>query len=205
MSGFVITMTQISNDELTRICQFLTLADPPFYPLVSQYLADMYVTGCRAEEPLAFDRWTWNSPDADHVTLDPFKLSHDRTFKKTMLSESLLFAIENQVKPYGNLSLRQLEYSMRQVSPFGTASLTDRYIIAYIFRYFKVRDLLNDGWTQAEINTWFGWNNPAMSERYTDAELFIYTNSIPTETFNVRNYNAMVLVDANGNNIVNAN
>lgn len=198
-------MTQIDNSELTRICQFLTLAPPPFYSVVSEYLNDMYVTGCRAEEPLTINRWTWNSPDADHVTLSPFKLSNDRVFKKTFLSSSLLLAIENQIDPYDGLSLRQLEYSMRQVSAFGTASLTDRYIIAYIFRYYRVRDYIADGKTQAEVNSIFGWQNLTMSERYTDAELFVYNYIIPAETYYIRDQAANIIVDANGDRIVNDN
>jgi hypothetical protein len=194
--------TLINNNELLRICQYLTLVAPPFYLEVTNYLNDLYVTGCRATEPLLFNRWTWNTPTADEVTLTPLKLSHDRTFKKGMLSDSLLFAIENQVKPYGGLSLRQIEYSMRQVSQFGTVQLTDRNTIAYIYRYYKVRDLLNDGLSQAEVNTLFGWNNPTMSERYTDADLYVTIFDIPAETYYLSSWNNDTINDSDGTYII---
>lgn len=186
----------INNNELTRICQFLTLAQPPFYNEVTNYLNDLYVTGCRATEPLLFNRWQWNTPDSNTVTLTPLKLSHDRIFQKGMLSASLLTAIENQIKPYGSLTLRQIEYSMRAVSAFGTMLLTERYTVAYAFRYYKVRDLLNDGRTQSEVNTLFGWNNPLMSERYSTAQLYIFSNQIPDETYYLSQWNNDQIIDS---------
>jgi hypothetical protein len=195
-------MTQINDNELERICQFLTLETPPFYSEVLKYLCDVYVTGCRATEPLLYNRWSWNDPDSDHVTLDPLKLSNDRVFKKAMLSDSLLLAIENQIAPYGGLTLRQLEYSMRQVSSFGTVSLEERYTIAYIYRYNKVRELIRDGMTQAQVDSYFGWLNAAMSERYTDANLYVLNYVIPTETYYLSNINNFQLVDSNGDMIV---
>ena len=148
-------MIAINDDELLILCQFMVLAPPPFYSTVSEFLFDIYVTGCRPNELLDISLWSENVIDSEYWDLQPLKGNNVRTFKKVMLSDSLNYAIVNSVDPYDGITLRQIEYSIKQISPFITVMLLDRYAVVYCNRYNKVRDYLRDGKTQLEITALF--------------------------------------------------
>lgn len=155
-------------------------------------------------ELLTINLWSVDPLDNEIIYLQPLKGNLQRTFPREMLSESLQFAIDNQIKPYNGLSLRQIEFSVKQVSAFGVVLTAERFAVVYLNRYNRVRTYLQFGTTQQEVNTIFGWINPLMSTRYTDSQLYVFFNIIPDETYFLSNINNGRLMDDDNTFLIDA-
>jgi hypothetical protein len=191
----------IDNTQLNLICQFYTTTKPPFYSLVQSAMQDLYNTGCRPSEIIKFDLWQQDPGNSDNWQLQPLKGNNIRTIPKNLLSDSLNYAIQNQIKPYQGLTVRQIEYSMKQIAPFGVVTTDDKFAICYCFRYNKVRLLLAEGYDQSFISQYFGWIEPTIQAQYSYRQLYIYYNDLPAETFFISNINQDILID-NDNSII---
>jgi hypothetical protein len=195
-------MTDINSQELLQICQFICNFPPPFYSIVSDFVNDLYTTGARPTELLETNRWQQSIINIGYWTMQPQKGNNTREILKTSLSNNLNNAIINQVRPYQMLSLRQLEYSMKQIIPTGPVEKDTKAMVSYIFRYNKVKMLLGTGATNTQIQTFFGWLNPPMPWNYGSAQLSVLIPNIPAETFFITDSANNNLVDSDGNFIV---
>lgn len=192
----------LTSDQLQIICQFITLYPPPYSNIVTDFINDLYVTGCRPNELLDATRWIENPGNADQWKLTPEKGNDPRYFYKSILSASLTNAIVNQIPPYDRLTLRQLEYVMHRVNPVGSLMTDDKLISAYIFRYNRVRDFVRDGKTDPQVQSIFGWDNIGLVARYNGRSLFSIYDSIPDETFYMANANNDILIDSDNSLIL---
>ena len=182
-------MFNISTTELQSLCQYICNFPPPFYSIVSDFVNDLYTTGCRPTELIQTNRWIQSIIDANYWTMQPQKGNNTREILKSSISTNLNQAIINQVRPYQHLTVRQLEYSMKQIIPVGTITKDTKEMVSYIFRYNRVKILLGKGATNGQIQTFFGWLNPPLPWNYGSAQLAIQINALPAET-NYLNDNA---------------
>jgi hypothetical protein len=194
----------IDNTQLRTIAQFIQQYTPPFYNEVTMFVSDLYVTGCRPQELLQTNRWTQSIIDSDYWTLTPEKNNDTREIQKSILSDNLTFAIENQIRPYNDLTQRQLEYSIQQINPVARLFADTKIIIAYLYRYNKVREMLDDGITQNEISTAFGWIAPTILASYTTKQISIAEDTTPAEQYLLWNNNLDVIVDNDGTYVVSS-
>lgn len=195
-------MQLITDEELDIICQFVVNYPPPFYTITTSFLQDLYNTGCRPMELLMIDRWTTTPGDSSTYTLDPLKGNNPRIISKSLLSENLIYAIDNSIAPYQNLSLRQLEYSMKKVFPVERIYAETKIIVAYPFRYNRVRKALASGMTQSQISIMFGWVSPTINATYSTQDLYIDGGVVPPETYFIINSNLDRIIDNNGDLII---
>lgn len=195
-------MFDISSSELLRLCQGIINYPPPFYSIQQTFVCDLYTTGCRPQEVLEPVRWQQSEMSVSYWTLQPLKGNFTREIPKCFLSDHLNDAITNQYQPYYNLSLRQLEYSMKQITSVGRVEVETKEMVAYIFRYNLVKMLIAAGQSNSEIQTHFGWKNPPMPWNYGSKQLKVTYFNIPTETYYLTSSNCFNLVDSDGSKIV---
>lgn len=195
-------MATLTNQELDRICQDLTVYQPPFYAVCLDFVCDLYTTGCRPEELIQYTRWIQSIIDPDSWELTPEKGNFSREIKKCILSDNLNAAIVAQVRPYESLTIRQLEYSMKQIFPIETLFAITKIIVAYPFRYNAVRRLLDSGYTQLQISSYFGWVSPTIIATYTTRDIDYFIGTIPAQTYYLWNSNCIRLIDSNGDFII---
>lgn len=195
-------MFDITADELLQLTQFLVNYPPPFYSIQQTFVSDLYTTGCRPQELIQVNRWQQSIEDLNAWTMQPQKGNFTREIPKCFLSDHLNTAITDQYRPYQRLSIRQLEYSMKQIIPTGTVEVETKEMVAYIFRYNLVKQLISQGKTNSEIQTHFGWKNPPMPFNYGSKHLTVRYFNIPAETFYITTSNCINLVDYNQDKIV---
>ncbi len=170
--------------------------------MVKSFLRDIYTTGCRPEELLNTLLWAVDPIDPSLFLLTPLKGNLIRTIPRQYLSGDFNSSFDLSLDPYGSLSLRQLEYSIKQVAPFGVVLTGNRFAVVYAFRYNRIREYIFYGYTQAEVNVIFGWINPLMSTRYTDAILSVFSYLIPAETYFLNDSNANHVIDENDDIVI---
>lgn len=196
-------MTDINSSELLRICQYIGNFPPFYYSIAQDFCNDLYTTGCRPTELIEVTRWEQSIFDADYWTMQPQKGNNQREILKASLSDGLNAAIIGQYRPYNRLTIRQLEYAMKQYITTGMIAKDDKEMVSYIFRYNKVKMLLAEGATNPEIQEYFGWLNPPMPWNYGSAQLKVQYFVIPTETYFVTDPAHNRIVDSNGDTIIN--
>ena len=172
-------MFLLSNAQLLELCQFLLTATQPYYPLASDYLRDLFYTGCRSMEPLTPALWQFNPAPGDGYLLQPLKGNFVREILPGRMSANFDFAIENNIQPYNGLTLRQLEYSMKIINPCGNMTVGNRETVTYIFRYNYINTLLAEGLTTEEIRVIMGWYNPGMPHSYASKDVYVQFNPFP--------------------------
>lgn len=166
-------MIPLTDTELKYLCEYLSITEYIYYPIATQYFADLYNTGCRPKELLAYNRWDYISDS--EILLTPFKGNDVRTFTADDLSPSLLYSVVNQIAPYDGLTYRQLKAVLFHIIPVLLPQTEDKSAIDYIFRYNKVRTLLAAGKTLAEVQSIFGWFTSAYVTLYSARALFVST------------------------------
>lgn len=159
-------MTPITDEELDELCILIRDAAPPFYEVVASFVNDLYNTGCRPMELLQVDRWELQPSSPPYYTMQPGKGNFLRAILQSDISTDLQEAIQFNYKPYQDLTLRQLEFSMKQVNPAGKCYHMTKEMVSYLFRYNRCKILVNDGIPDSGIQEYFGWYNPGMPWSY---------------------------------------
>jgi hypothetical protein len=191
-------MPVITSSQLDFLCSFLVNATYPYYPVTQSFAADLYNTGCRPNELLFPTRWSYISDE--EIILQPLKNNLPRYFKKVDLSISLFNGVINQVSPYNNLSLRQLQYNFYNVLPVNFVGTVDKSAIAYIFRYNYVRKLHDEGLTDNDILYLMGWQYPWLPYIYYSK---ILISDIPFTTIKkILDFNGDSLIDSDGTFVI---
>jgi hypothetical protein len=194
----------IDNDQLKILSQYLTTATLPYYTWATDFINDLYNTGARPNELLQVNRWTTNPSDPNQWQMLPQKANALRYFDKNLLSDSFNTSVINQSRPYQNLTLRQLEYVIHRVNPVGAVATIDKLISAYMFRYNRVRTMVADGMTNAQIRTSFGWSDVALVETYNGRQLYTILPMPSIEQYYITDVKNKVLVDSNEDKIISA-
>ena len=193
-------MVPVSNEELEALCNYLSTASYIYYPIATSFFHDLYVTGCRPNELLQIDRWTYI--DTDHIELVPLKDNLTRSFTQSELSSDLVFSIIHQVAPYQGLTLRQLTSVMKKILPLIKIQTIDKSAIDYMFRYNKVKSLKDNGNTYPQITEKFGWNNEALAIGYYERVIYRVGELPPVDTFYLIDSDGSALIDEDGTFII---
>jgi hypothetical protein len=163
----------ISDTTLNELCFFMLSQVYPYYPVVINYNTDLYNTGCRPNELLDQTLWTYNN--SLDIELQPLKGNSTRFFTSADLSADLLFAIQNNVRPYQSLSLRQLEYVNKKVLPTPQVQTIDKSSISYMFRYNYIKQLSLQGLSNAAIAARMGQSSSVIAAGYVGEQLYSTT------------------------------
>ena len=196
-------MTEITDSELLRICQFVSNYPQTFYTTIESFINDLYTTGCRPNELLQLTRWVQSENHIEYFSMQPEKGNLSREIPKAFLSQNFINAWLGSYRPYQKLSLRQLEYGMKQVIPNGKIKVEHKEMVAYIFRYNKVKMLVGAGYNNSYIQTFFGWLNPPMPWNYNSKIILVSNPTIPVETYTLTNSRNENLID-NDQNLLNS-
>lgn len=127
--------------------------------------------------------------------MQPQKGNLTREIPKASLSQNLNDAISGQYDSYNGLTIRQIEYAIKQINPVGRMEVGNREMVAYLFRYNKVKMLYDAGWTDSEIQVYFGWVNPPIPWNYNSKIVEVEFFDIPAETFYIMDAANNILVD----------
>lgn len=153
----------VSNGELNTLLLQAIRSTLVYYPETSDYLQDLYYTGCRSTEPLQINRW---NIIGSVVELRTAKVDAKRKFPLHVLSPSLQNAINHQYHPYSGLTYDQLTLEFRKVLPLHPIYAGKRIADTYLFRYNRARlhfEEYNDLLITMEF---FGWLSPAIAMNY---------------------------------------
>ena len=153
-----------------------------YYPIANEFFQDMYVTGMRPVEAVTISKWTYISPTT--IILQPAKGNSIRTFIEAELTPNFVFAIQNQIKPYEGLTVRQLSSVTKKLLPVPEVTVNEKSIIDYMFRYNRVQMMAKGGASDTAIQTAFGWSSPLLAGSYRTAPIFS-PSIIPTMPYQV--------------------
>jgi hypothetical protein len=195
-------MFALNNQEVLQLSQYFLTAPFRFYNIVSSFVSDAYSCGARPSEFLEVDRWQESIIDSNYWTMQPQKGNSTREILKASLSDNLNDAIIGQYPSYNGLTLRQIEYAIKQINPVGRMEVGNREMVAYLFRYNKVKTLYDAGWTDSEIQLYFGWLNPPIPWDYNSKIVEVEFYDVPAETFYIMDPQNNVLADDSNNRIV---
>lgn len=159
-----MSKTEINDTELNELCGYLTAQTYSYFPIAKSFIEDLFSTGCRPNELIDVTRWNFISEN--EIILSPLKSNYNRSFTSSQLSDSLLFAIENNIKPYDGLTLRQLESIIKKILPMVQVGTESKSAIAYIFRYNFVKQLHESGVTDNAIKDVMGWSSILLASSY---------------------------------------
>lgn len=159
-------MHNLAPSELAQLCVDLINTDTYYTGFVRAFLSDVYYTGCRPHEPIQINRWSLAPGDPTTFVLQPLKGNAPRFILRLAMSDQFNFAFNNNIRPYGQLTLRQIEYQVKLINPVGKMYVGNRECVSYIYRYSKVNQLLSEGYSWPEIQSYFGWFNPDMPFSY---------------------------------------
>lgn len=132
------------------------------------YFQDLYITGCRSTELLSITKWRIQD---DKFILKTHKTEAERTFTKLQLSQSLTYAIENTILPYGWLTYDQLTAEFRRVARYSPIWCGDRPADTYLFRYNRARRLFEESNNLLVVMDFFGWHSPTIASNYITTPL----------------------------------
>lgn len=163
-------MTVLSNSDLQNLCAYLVNVDKYYWNECNWFLNDIYQTGCRSMELFRIERWS--IIDEDYLQLTPFKGNYNRTFLASDFSSNFVAAVASQIKPYNGLTLRQLMFLINRYSYYPQIYHHDKPIDAYLFRYNRVKQLKEAGYTDSYVQSYFGWLSVSMVSKYNNAELY---------------------------------
>lgn len=147
---------EITDQQLNELCYYLTQTPYIYYPQTQTFFTDLYNTGCRPNELLETVRW--NYIDDDNIELTVEKQGTIRYFTAAQLSADLLFAVINQIDPYGSLTLRQLTWVEKKILPVPQVQTIEKSAITYIFRYNFIKQLHINGSTDDQIRDIMSWS-----------------------------------------------
>lgn len=168
---------QISDTTLNELCFYMISQTYPYYPIVTEFNTDLYYTGCRPNELLNTSLWTYNSPT--DIQLSPLKGNSTRYFVASNLTDNLLFAIQNNTKPYQGLTLRQLQYVNKKVMPTPQVQTIDKSSVSYMYRYNYIKQLSLQGLSNAAIATRMGQSSSVIAAGYVGERLYSTTQLPP--------------------------
>jgi hypothetical protein len=166
-------MYLIDNNQLNSLCNYLARTTYIYYPVAINFNKDLLHTGCRPEEVLTIGLWTYISSVA--IELQPLKGNGTRTFIESDLTPGLVFAIQNNIKPYEGLTLRQLESVNKKILPVATVGTSAKSAISYIFRYNYIKQLYIQGYSDAAITAKMGYALDSVTVGYRTRLLYTST------------------------------
>lgn len=190
----------ITNTELQQLCTYLTTQSYIYYPISTSFFKDLFSTGCRPNELLQVSRWAYITPS--QILLTPLKGNTTRTFTEFDLSQNLIYAIINQIKPYQGLSLRQLTSVLKKILPVPQVKTNNKSAIDYMFRYNFVKFLMNVGYTGAQVQAIMGWNTAYIYTNYYMRGIATSTQLPPIAADTIIDFDGSFVVD-NSNNYIN--
>lgn len=167
----------ITTTQLNELCHYLSETSYTYYPIVTDYTLDLLNTGARPKELLNQARWTYNS--SSDIQLTPEKGNGTRFFTSTDLTTGLIFAIQNNVRPYQSLSLRQLESVLKKILPTPRVQTIDKSAISYMFRYNYIKQLSVNGMSDAAIAVRMGQSSGSVVAIYNGRQLYSTTQLPP--------------------------
>jgi hypothetical protein len=156
-------MELVSNKDLNEICIKVLDNIWAIKPDYHYFFDTLYRTGARAREPLIQFRWT--PINETTIRLEPLKNNNFRIFNTVNLNPSFVDMVYNS-----NFRLDPGNYSML-VNYFLRAMPVNLFLdnertLFHIFRYNRVRQLSESGYSINEIKNEFGWSSPLMVEKY---------------------------------------
>lgn len=159
----------IQLSEFLELVKETWFTNPIYYPDTLHYYRDLLATGCRPTEPFLINRWF---AGGDYVTLIPLKGNNARQFNINSISNSLLDAIINNKAPYSGLTISQVRLQFAKQFPINQLYVQSKPIDLYAFRYFKAKLLKAQGYSQPQIQSYFGWTNNSIVQVYTGADIY---------------------------------
>ena len=147
------------------------LESPPYYlPEFKMYLQILLATGCRPSEP--FDKNDWSIDTFGRVILSPKKGNNDRNFNKEDLPALFINRLENDLPLFVYYRISAFVYYCSHTFLFPRPTSGNKKTVLYLFRYFKVKSMVADGFTENEIKNYFGWSDVAMVVRYNNSIIY---------------------------------
>lgn len=189
----------LSTEDLEELCNYLSTLTYHYYPIATDFFHDLYITGCRPTELLQSNYWQYVT--SSDIRLSPRKGNLTRFFTEVQLSTNLVFSIQNSIRPYNSLSLRQLTSVLKKILPVPEITSPHKSAIDYMFRYNRVKQFAVAGKTDLEISTIFGWNNALMATSYRTAIIYASEPIPPYPGNKIIDNNGDSLIDSNGSQI----
>jgi len=160
----------LTNDELEEYCVSFIQAYPFYNVYMTDYFSLLYSTGCRSSEPLKHTNWGINN--SGQITLKPFKGNNTRIFEVQEIPSNFVLALQSN-KPYFDFySVAKFRYVFNKFATIQQIFVENKPMELYIFRYNRVKQLRQQGYSKQDIQTYFGWTNSGIVDEYLNADLY---------------------------------
>jgi site-specific recombinase XerD len=162
-------MYNIELCQLEKICDQLITSRYPYYEELREAFKLLKHTGCRIQEIFEIERWT--QVEGWEFTLTPQKGNNDRTIILNSEFEEFYKAVVDQYPPFMHRRYSQLQNLFDQICSYRPIFSGDKPISLYVFRYFFIWDLNDQGYTNQQIADITGHTTTSVIDSYVNANL----------------------------------
>ncbi len=150
------------NEFLSQIESFDFFLHDLFY--------NLFLTGVRYTELFELSRWQYY--DDNKIVLNTAKDSYDRTFTFNDISFPLYESIITGQFLYGTCAYTTTVRYFRRFFRYPDVYLGTKRISTHIFRHHKAKQLKNDGYSDLEIQAYFGEKDMKNAQTYIYSQIF---------------------------------
>lgn len=162
-------MRVLINDSDLENTMFACTVNPILYSKQLLICANMqYLTGCRANDVLGFDRWTLLGNG--NLQLQPQKNNLLRVFTPAEIDVDFYASVVNNIDYFEGLFYRKYEYYIERIFHNHLFRINQKPVSTHLFRYNYARKLKASGSTDLEIKDKLG------ERRLSSAQAYIYGN-----------------------------
>lgn len=145
---------------------------PNYNVKIFQYFNLLYITGCRPKEPLDISRW-WIA-SATTIKFLPLKNQTERTLLINSLPSWWVASVQAQTQYFNGFFVTKFRFFFHKFYEYPFVSVGEKESELYLFRYNKVKELIDLGWSVADIRSYFAWSTDALVLRYGNAQIFTH-------------------------------
>lgn len=157
-------MQVIDNLELDNICNEAILKVPAHLKELRFYYKLMYLTGCRAEESVNFNMWSFVSENI--VMLKPLKNNNNRIFDVTELPQEFTSFVNGEYATTLGFNYRKLQYYIDSSIGYYGLTVGNKKIKCHVFRHNFAKRLFDSGLAEEAIQMLMGHTSMESTQGY---------------------------------------
>jgi uncharacterized protein (TIGR02145 family) len=174
---------EMSLEDINEKCNYLIGCDYPYYEELREAMLLLYETGARIEE--IFDISRWSIISGYDLSFYPQKGNNIRYVTLDSRFDSFISAVSGQYEPFIGRTQSMLYNIYNVVKLWDTFQVSGSYRTFYIFRYRKVKQMYEDGYSISDIATYMGYTSTDTPLAYLNAVVFLNFTPPPVEVVEI--------------------
>lgn len=157
----------LTYNQLDSACLSTLVTPIGYQPSLVVALQILYAIGCRPTE--VFEVHNWEDYSDSQVRMVTIKRGGMRYIDKSVLPVEFVNSLEMGLWYFNLVRISQLYNSFLKTWPYPQASVGNKDVKLYAFRYRYVKFLVREGYSEAQIQEIMGWGTQTLVGRYNGA------------------------------------